>query len=418
MQVEQTGLAHAFVVEVDDKPVPPGAFVTHLNRFLAQIHGAFVFLAVDGEDVGLAYFARILDKENLLGDFVVTQKPEPLPIQVKAIKWCHLNPAVVLGVVLIFNPALGGLVERIKTGKVQVLGKKSVSKASEKAFDFAFGRAVTNRRMGQTNIEPHTGLQNLLGRVVGAVVKIQPLGLAALKQGGSKGVNHIPGVVPIEELSVGNHPAGIVNKGDQEGLTPGAIGLFDRGAVHGIGLPQLIGKLHGKGLAQLLGLRLLEQVVLPHHAVKRRLRQLRAAEVVSRQELSVQRHLGDNPGFVEPQVRQHLVNGLGKLIELDLAVSVFVGSGFFVQTRDAVFFKPVAPGFDGAPGELIHMAGGRIDEGAPADAFDALTGAVPGGVIDGAEDAQSQLQRWIGFGWGLIHGFSPGMMGPRSLKPA
>ena len=49
---------------------------------------------------------------------------------------------------------------------------------------------------------------------------------------------------------MGDHPAGIINEGDQK-RSPGAIRLLDSRAVHRIGLPQLIGESHGKRVPQL-----------------------------------------------------------------------------------------------------------------------------------------------------------------------
>ena len=54
--------------------------------------------------------------------------------------------------------------------------------------------------------------------VVCPVVEVQSLRFASLEQGDTKGMYHVGGVVLIEKLAMGNHPAGIINEGDQKCL--------------------------------------------------------------------------------------------------------------------------------------------------------------------------------------------------------
>lgn len=68
---------------------------------------------------------------------------------------------------------------------------------------------------------------------------------------------------------MGNDPAGIVDKSDQEGFAPFAVRLFDGGRpIHRVSLPQLVGKLHGERQAQLVRRRVIQELIIPNHPVK------------------------------------------------------------------------------------------------------------------------------------------------------
>ena len=74
--------------------------------------------------------------------------------------------------------------------------------------------------MRESNIQAQTGLMDFLSGVVAAIIKIQPLGFTALIQSATKGVNHIHRIIPVKEFTVSNQTRGIINKGDEVGLTP------------------------------------------------------------------------------------------------------------------------------------------------------------------------------------------------------
>ena len=83
------------------------------------------------------------------------------------------------------------------------------------------------------------------------------------------------------------------------------------------------------------------------------------------------------------------MNGLGQLVELHFAIGVLVGAGLVLQGSDAVFLVTVQPGADGAPSELIGVAGQNIGEGASGDVLDALAHGGAGRLVDGIQDAQA-----------------------------
>ena len=93
------------------------------------------------------------------------------------------------------------------------------------------------KELGMGSWAVRIAYNNLFGGVIRPVIKIQTLWSASLKKCSTKGINHIFRVIPIEKLPVGNHPAGIINKCNKESLTPFAIRLFDRRAIHRISLP-------------------------------------------------------------------------------------------------------------------------------------------------------------------------------------
>ena len=69
---------------------------------------------MDGEHVHLADFAVIFDKEDLFGDLVVHQVFNAIVIKVEALYRGHLNGAVQVVVVVVFNPVPGQLVELLQ----------------------------------------------------------------------------------------------------------------------------------------------------------------------------------------------------------------------------------------------------------------------------------------------------------------
>ena len=162
MQIERRGLAHPLPIEIHDEAVPPHAVVTHLNRFFSQIDWAFMALPVDREHIGLADTARFFDEEHFGRIGIVSQEFHPVAIQIEAINRRHLDAAVELRVVLIFDPLVRQPVEFIERRKRRMQGQKPVSKSAEEAFNLALGGTVANRRMRQMDIEPHAGLQDSL----------------------------------------------------------------------------------------------------------------------------------------------------------------------------------------------------------------------------------------------------------------
>ena len=69
-------------------------------------------------------------------------------IEVKSIQRSHLNTAVGLIVVLIFNPCLSQLVELLQRIEVLMQYQKTIPEASEKAFNLALGGTIANGCMG------------------------------------------------------------------------------------------------------------------------------------------------------------------------------------------------------------------------------------------------------------------------------
>ena len=313
-------------------------------------------------------------------------------IESKAVQRSHLNAAVGLVVVRVFDPILSHLVELLKRIEPLVHDQKAIAEAAKEPLDFSFGGPVTYRRMGEADIQPHTGLQDLFRAVVTAIVKIQPLGLAAFVEGRSKGLDQRVGVVPVKEPGVGNQTAGAVDKSDQKGLFPLAICLLDSRPIQGIALPEFIGVLHGKGGAQLLGGFQVEQVMFPYKPVKGSGSQLLTGKVIAFQQAAVQGTFGKAARPVAAQGGQHLINGLGQLGDLNLALSGFVGVGLVVQGGDAVLFVTGQPGLNGAPGKTVLTAGLVIHKGLLTDRSDTVAGGIAGGVIDGRQHLQTDHQ--------------------------
>lgn len=122
--------------------------------------------------------------------------------------------------------------------------------------------------MREQDIKAQAGLMDFLCTVVAAIIKVEPSRLAALVERGSKGFDHVLGVVTVEKLSVSNDSGGIINEGHKKSLSRRAITLFYRRSMHSVSLPKFIGKLHGKGLSKLVGGLGVEQVVLADHAIE------------------------------------------------------------------------------------------------------------------------------------------------------
>ena len=114
MQVEPRGLAHAFAGKVDDKAMAAVAVKAYLHGFAAQVHGALVFVVVDGKNVCFGDFAVLFDKKDLLGELIVGEIVNAVAIEIKTIQGHHLNTAVVLGIVLLLHPVMGLVVEVIQ----------------------------------------------------------------------------------------------------------------------------------------------------------------------------------------------------------------------------------------------------------------------------------------------------------------
>lgn len=82
------------------------AVVAHLNGFAAQINGAFIFVAVDGEHVDLGDLAVILHVKDFIGIRIIDEVFDAPVVKVKSGQWGHANGAVGLVFVVIFNPRL------------------------------------------------------------------------------------------------------------------------------------------------------------------------------------------------------------------------------------------------------------------------------------------------------------------------
>ena len=63
--IQRGGLTHALPRKIHHKPIRAHPVKAHLYGLLPQIHRAFITLRVDGQHIGLAHLAILLDKEHL-----------------------------------------------------------------------------------------------------------------------------------------------------------------------------------------------------------------------------------------------------------------------------------------------------------------------------------------------------------------
>lgn len=140
-----------------------------MQCLVAQVDSAFEALRVDREDVGLADLAVFLDLEHLGREGVVGELHDALAIEIEALNRRQLDAAVEIDVVRP-PPFMLEAVQFLEGGKLRMEGEEAVAKAAEVTLNFAFGRAVAYRRVGEHDVQPQTGFGDFTGTVVGAVV--------------------------------------------------------------------------------------------------------------------------------------------------------------------------------------------------------------------------------------------------------
>jgi hypothetical protein len=96
---------------------------------------------------------------------------------------------------------------------------------------------------------------------------------------------------------------------------------------------------------------------------------------------------GNDTGFIKTQCGINVIDRFGQFIKLDFSIGIFVRAGFLIHGRDAMLFKAIAPGFDGAPGKAVAVTSGFVVKSTFTDAFNAITG----GTIYGAQYTQLHL---------------------------
>lgn len=77
------------------------------------------------------------------------------------------------------------------------------------------------------------------------------------------------------------------------------------------------------------------------------------------------------------------MNRLGQLVDLHLAITVFIGSRFILQRGHPMFLEAIHPGADGAPGKLITLTGQHIIKRFGGDLLDAFPEVIARGLLDG-----------------------------------
>jgi hypothetical protein len=150
-----------------------------------------------------------------------------------------------LGAVVVFPLDPGGqaAIERGEAGGIlrRQTGEELGAHGSEEALDFALalGPVRAGLDQGDTELGAHQG--QVLGAVIGPVVHIQALRQSAAQDGLAEHRQEGLGVLRQGKGGRGDDPGGIVDEGDQVGLTPGAITHRNARPVHDIAHPQLPG---------------------------------------------------------------------------------------------------------------------------------------------------------------------------------
>ncbi len=195
-----------------------------------------------------------------------------------------------------------------------------------------------------------------------------------------------------EELSVATQSACIIEKSDKIGLTGIAVAIAYKGAVHGVGLPELVGELHGEGESQFVilpGL-VLEQFVVAHEAIEGGPGDLVFSQEPLFDDAAV------NVGFVVAglcaEEGQDLVDCFQELFGGDFASFALIRPDGGLNAGDPAYLEAVEPGGDGFPGKLSGVAV-LVVKDCLADGLDAIADGLSGCQIDGPQNSHPQIGR-------------------------
>ena len=125
------------------------------------------------------------------------------------------------------------------------MGEHRGAKGSEESLDFPLPRGLTGAGVNQRDGEFRAHERELLGAVVGPVVAIQPSREPAARDGLLEHGQERGGALGVREGGEGNHSGGVVDEGDEEGLSAPAPVAHLR-PVHHVAHPQLAGVAEGE----------------------------------------------------------------------------------------------------------------------------------------------------------------------------
>lgn len=251
--VEGIGMAHAFAfVEDDDAFFGTITLEADLDGPVGQVPWGFPTNGFEGESVVGADMTVFLDEEHFVIGLVGREVADPGAIESKTLQRCHLQNGMFLGVVLFLDPEGELTVESVERTAIQRSGKELVSNGSEEAFDFAFGGTVAHRGVMKKTSDACADLDDFFGGIDGAVVDVEGLGNAAFIEGGAQGFDESVDVFVEEELAMATDAAGIVDEGDETGLSWRTV-VLDIRAKKGIGLPHFVGMCFGESEADFIG---------------------------------------------------------------------------------------------------------------------------------------------------------------------
>jgi hypothetical protein len=389
-EVESGGITEAMAVLVDDGwEAEAGAVVADGDGGVAQVAGGFEALVVVVEGVVGADFAGAFEEEEFVVVGVVVEAADEVEVEAEAVDGFHAEGAVFAGVVGGFDPLGELVVELVEVVDVaEIADEELVADGAKEAFDFAFGGTISDGGVDEDGAEPRADEAKFFGGVVGTVVDVDGFGDAAFVEGGLEAFEEVGGVICGVKGAVGDDAGGVVDEADEEGFGGVAfVAVGEVGAVHGVGLPEVVGVGFGEGEAGFGCCRItgLEEIEAVDDAAKGVGGDLGALEEATVDAGAVD--FGDVV-FFAVKAGHDLFDGFEELFGDDFAGGALVGAGGGIC--NAVFAVVVPPALDGAPGEAAELSV-FIEEGHLADGL--VAGDVGGaaGVFECSEDSHFEV---------------------------
>jgi hypothetical protein len=405
---EIDGFSHAdaVVFVINDHRIFFRFVKTDDDVFVPQIGTDFVTEIVKRERIVLFDFSGLFREKEFVIDLVRRQESYAFEVESEAVDGFHADGGVLGCVVVVFDP-LGELpVKGVQGGQVELSDKKFIAYGTEEPFDLSFGCAVAYGCVAQNAADACANEGDFLAGVDGAVVDVELVRDAAFVESCAYGGDHGVDSFRKKELAVAADAAGVVEKCDEAALGRFAVGTGNIRAVHGVGLPQLIGELHGECQAEfVIAPVVLEQLVGADEPVESSPCDLVAAQDAFFDAAAV------DVGFVETlfraEKRQDLVNGFEELFGRDFTGSAFVCTSFRVHGGNAVEPVTGAPGLDGSPGEA-PLDAMLVDKGRFADFSDTVADGCSGRHVDGPKHPHAQISGRVVHRFPFVVGFCNG----------
>jgi hypothetical protein len=147
--------------------VPPGPMAQ-------EVAGRFVADAPEGEGVVGQDGAVLLDEEELVVGLVGRQEADAREVEAEAVDGAHAEGGVLVGVVLVLDPAGEVAVEGVDGGQVEGASEEAHADRAEETLDL--GGAVADRGVAEQAADAGADLGDLLAGVDGAVVDVEGVG--------------------------------------------------------------------------------------------------------------------------------------------------------------------------------------------------------------------------------------------------